>query len=217
MKIVVFGDVHGNLVALEKLFTIEKKDTDVFVSHGDVVNYGPWSNECVQFLNEQKNCHLLRGNHEDYFISNKYPGHHPIAKAFFEFCYPKFDMSLIDTINKYETDLGFGNFIIQHTISDKKIFLDTNVSDIDINKNYIIGHSHQQFQREINKFKLINTGSLGQNRKFINQSCYIILDTVKNSVELKSFTHDIDKLINKMKADRYPDICIKYYQSKERL
>lgn len=217
MKVVVFGDVHGNLVALEKLFAIEKSEVDCFVSHGDVINYGPWSNECVQFLNEHKNCQLLRGNHEDYFISNKYPGHHPIAKAFFEFCYPKFDISLLNTINKYEKDLGVGNFTIQHTITDKKIFFDTDLSDIKIKTNYIIGHSHQQFEREVNGFKIFNTGSLGQDRKYINQSCYLILDTKKKSIELKSFTYDINKIIDKMKADKYPEICLEYYLSKERI
>ena len=52
MIVTVFGDVHGNLIALEKLFEIEKGTTDLFISHGDIVNYGPWTNECIALLKE---------------------------------------------------------------------------------------------------------------------------------------------------------------------
>lgn len=217
MRYLVFGDIHGNLPAFESMLEKEKGNYDLLACHGDVVNYGPWSNECVELLDSQTDSVKLIGNHELAFIEGVYKGHHPIAKAFFNFCYPKFDNSLIDTIKQYEMEIDFGSFNVQHTISDRKIFLNTDLSDIKINTNHIIGHSHQQFERDVNGFKLINTGSLGQDRKFINQSCYVILDTAKNSIELKSFTHDIDKVIDKMKADKYPDICIGYYLSKERL
>ena len=63
----------------------------------------------------------------------------------------------------------------------------------------IFGHSHQQFKRKKEEFNLINTGSLGQNRSNINQSCYIKLNTETNEIELKFFIHDIDKVINQMK------------------
>lgn len=66
-------------------------------------------------------------------------------------------------------------------------------------------------------FNLINTGSLGQNRSFINQSCYVKMNTETNKIELKSFIHDVDKVINHMKSKKYPEICINYYLSKSRL
>ena len=64
MKIVVFGDVHGNLPALELMVDVAG-NVDQYVCLGDVVNYGPWSNECVQFISELENCIKIRGNHED--------------------------------------------------------------------------------------------------------------------------------------------------------
>ena len=67
MKIVVFGDVHGNLPALE-LMVDDAKKVDQYICLGDVVNYGPWSNECVQFIAEMENCIKIKGNHEDYFL-----------------------------------------------------------------------------------------------------------------------------------------------------
>jgi predicted phosphodiesterase len=217
MIITVFGDVHGNLIALEKLFEIEKNKTDIFICHGDVVNYGPWSNECVNFLNEISNCSVLKGNHESYFIDGSYAGKNIIAKTSFKFCYQNFDNSLKSLINNYENEIIIEDYTVKHTIDNHYIFGDTDLSKIEINTNYIIGHSHQQFKRSKNEFKLYNTGSLGQNRQFLNQSCYLKFDTEKKSIELKSFLHEANKVISQMKAMNYPAICIDYYLSKKQL
>lgn len=217
MIIIIFGDVHGNLIALEKLFELEKSQTDIFISHGDIVNYGPWTNECVSLLKDMTNCTILKGNHENYFIDGTYDGTNLIAKAFFEHCYDNFDKSLVNVINKYQNKIELEDFTIQHTICNQYIFADTDISNIEIDTNYIIGHSHQQFKIEKYKFKIFNTGSLGQNRQFINQSCYIKLNTENKTVELKNFNHDIRKVINQMKSDKYPSICTDYYLSKEQI
>ena len=216
MIITVFGDVHGNIIALEKLFDLEKNQTDLFICHGDVVNYAPWSNDCVAFLDNQNNCKLLKGNHEKYFIDGNYDGENIVARSFFEFCFNKFEESNKKIINNYNQDFEIENFKIQHTIFDKYIFLDTDLDDNKIYKNQIIGHSHQQYQRECNGFQIFNTGSLGQNRSFINKCDYLKIDTDNNNVELKYFTHNIDVVINQMKAEKYPEICANYYLSKHR-
>ncbi len=217
MIVTVFGDVHGNLPALEKLFKIEKPNTDLFISHGDVVNYGPWTNECIAFLSNIENCKLLKGNHEGYFIEGFYDGINEVARSFFDFCYEKFDRKLIGTISEYEIATSIPGLKIQHTIGKQYIFADTDISNIDLESDYIIGHSHQQFERETGKFKIYNTGSIGQNREYINKSCYIKVNTEKNTVELKNFVHDINKVINQMKAENYPKICIDYYESKKQV
>jgi predicted phosphodiesterase len=215
MKIVVFGDVHGNLVALEKLFKIENNKTDFFVSHGDVVNYGPWSNDCVSFLKSIPNIKLLKGNHENYYIKGFYEGKNDIANAFFEFCYKKIDSSLISEISTYEEYFNIPDFTIKHTIDNKYIFADTNIDDITINTNCIIGHSHQQYHLKKNNFDIYNTGSIGQNRELLNLSCYLKVDTDKKTVELKNFVHDIKLVINQMETQKYPQICLDYYKSKK--
>lgn len=217
MEVVVFGDVHGNLIALEQLFKLEANNADLFISHGDIVNYGPWSNECVQLLESISNCVLLKGNHEENFIKGEYEGKNEIANAFFNFCFPNFNPKLIDDIDKYKNHYILNDYLIQHTINNQYVFLDTNLENIEVESNLIFGHSHQQFKRKKEEFNLINTGSLGQNRSNINQSCYIKLNTETNEIELKFFIHDIDKVINQMKNDKYPEICINYYLSKNRL
>ena len=67
MRTAIYSDIHGNLPALE-LAIKDSVAVDGYIILGDVVNYGPWSNECVELIESLKNCTKLVGNHEVYFI-----------------------------------------------------------------------------------------------------------------------------------------------------
>lgn len=214
MKWLLIGDVHGNLPALEILLKKEKGNFDFIICHGDVVNYGPWSNECVQLLDSIDNAVCLKGNHETYFIEGCYPGTHPVAKAYFAQCFPKFSES--NRIKGYKEFFPLGSFQVQHTILNQYIFADTPIDEITVQKNYIIGHSHQQFERIIGEHLLINTGSLGQNRKYINIADYLLFDDVKQKISLRNFIYDIDVVIKEMEKRDYSTVCLNYYKNKDR-
>ena len=215
MRILIIGDIHGNLVSLEKLLKIEENNYDILVCHGDIVNYGPWSNECIELLRLKQNSIILKGNHEEDFIKKKYSGTHPIVIAFFNFCMPNF--LYFDYLSTLGLEYKCDDFIIKHTIQDKYIFKDTAIEDFQITNNYIIGHSHQQYEKFVGNYKLINTGSLGQNREYINVANYIIYDSESKLIEYKYFTFDIDIVINKMESMDYEPICLNYYKQKNRL
>ncbi|TXT30425.1 MAG: hypothetical protein FD136_1698 [Chitinophagaceae bacterium] len=210
MRYLICGDIHGNLPALELMLQKEKDNYDQLICHGDVVNYGPWSNECVLLLNTIKESVKLKGNHEYYFLKGSYSGTNQIAIAFFNFCYNKF--SQFEIIKKYGESFEVNTFIVQHTILDKYIFYDTKIEVLD--RNYIIGHSHQQFDKFIGEKRLLNTGSVGQNRSYINCINYIIYDVELNlfSMKMQKYNHKI--IIDKMKSDSYPKVCIDYYRTK---
>ena len=205
------GDIHGNLPAFEQMLEREKNNYDSIVCHGDTVNYGPWSNECIDLLETLPHCTKLRGNHEDDFLKGVYSGRHPVATAFFHFNYPLFERH--NVIEKYDQVTKVGDFTIQHTIDGKYIFENT---EIEIDTNYIVGHSHHQFKREMASFVLANTGSVGQNRAFIDEVNYLLLDSEKGKIDLKKFVYDYEIIVNEFRARHYPMICIEYYQSKPR-
>lgn len=214
MKLLVFGDVHGNLISLEELFKIEKDNYDQFVCHGDIVNYGPWTNECLDFLLHKKNGIFLKGNHEEYYLEKFYPGSNEVAKSFFKYCYPMFDTKFIKFINEFKDNSIVADFKIRHSIDGLYIFKDTDIENLDFENNMIVGHSHQQFHRIVKGKNIFNTGSLGQNRAFLDVANYLIVDTKTSIVELKSFVFDIQKVISKMEELKYPSICLNYYKSK---
>ena len=71
MKLAVLSDIHGNLPALETATDhIEKWSPDMVILNGDIVNRGPLSKECLDFV-LQKPWHITKGNHEAFVIGRK--------------------------------------------------------------------------------------------------------------------------------------------------
>lgn len=210
MRVAIFSDIHGNLPAFELMLKHAGK-VDFYVSLGDVVDYGPWSNECVNLLDSLDNCIKILGNHEELFLSGRYKGDKEVVKSFFDFCIK--DFTNFKSIKSYIKGYKLGKYTLLHTLKDLYLYPD---SKITLDKNYIIGHSHYQFKIQSNGFILINTGSVGQNREFINIVNYLILDTEKDEIEYKSIPYNVDLIINEMKKRKYPKECIDYYNDKKR-
>jgi predicted phosphodiesterase len=207
MNALIFSDIHGNLPAFESMLKNEKY-IDLYVSLGDVVNYGPWSNECVDRLESLQSV-KLRGNHEDYFLNGAYGGKTQLVNAFFTKCMESF--ARLDAIGKYVNEFELGQFTCRHTINDAYVHPDT---PIEITGNYFIGHSHSQFDRKDAGYHVINVGSVGQNRREINVINYAVYETETCHIELKSLVYDIAPVIRKMKELKYPEECILYYLNK---
>lgn len=65
MKIGLLGDIHGNIVALERCYRLLKDEGCGKIYHlGDVVGYGPFPNECVEFI-RQVELEGVRGNYDE--------------------------------------------------------------------------------------------------------------------------------------------------------
>lgn len=212
MRYLVFGDVHGNLPSLEKVLR-EEKNVDGYINLGDVVNYGPWGNECVDLIESLNNCVNILGNHEKYFIDLKCNVKNNVVQSFFNHSIASFDRFKI--IKKYIKNYNFNNFHFTHTIGDDHNYI-YNDTKIDLKENTVLSHSHQQYIRYVKNFLLINPGSLGQNRYYINVANYIIWDTETGEFQLKYTLFKINLLINEMKLKKFPKVCIDYYKSKNK-
>jgi len=209
MKVLIYSDVHGNLPAFEKMLAIEGP-CDQYICLGDLVNYGPWSDECVDLALSLPNSSHILGNHEVAYINGKYPGKNPLVLTFFQQTIQNFHR--IDKISKFILQVKLDHFTCIHTINDSYIYPDTTVL---LDDHYIIGHSHHQFEYHNNSFKLFNAGSVGQNRKYINEINYLTYDTNSKKISMKSIIYDINPLINKMKEEKYPKECLDYYLNKK--
>ena len=77
MNIAVLADIHANLPALQTVADdVERWRPDAVIVAGDLVNRGPRSRECLDFVMEKVRTAgwlLLRGNHEDYVLSHADP------------------------------------------------------------------------------------------------------------------------------------------------
>lgn len=211
MKYAVFSDAHGNLPALELMLADVQNEVDGYICLGDTVDYGPWGNECVERIHGLKNLHVVEGNHEHDFLLGAYSGTNQIAQTFFDFCIARFNR--FDLISNAPTSIELNDILFTHTILGKNIYPDT---VLDLDRNYVVGHSHHQFTIDQPPFFLRNPGSVGQNRKYINVINYSIYDDATSAFEDRSQKYDEMLVINEMKRLNYPQVCIDYYDGKER-
>lgn len=210
MRVAFFSDIHGNLPALEIAIKASGK-VDGYIILGDVVNYGPWSNECVQLIETLPETTKILGNHEEYFIKGKCDCENYLANEFFNYCYSEFKE--VSAIQNYEKESQFEDFVCTHTLEERYIFQDT---DITLDKNFILGHSHQQYKIVRNGYTLLNPGSVGQNRHYINEINFLIYDTKYQKADFRSVLYDVNIIIKQMEQMEYPEVCLDYYRNKLR-
>ncbi len=208
MRYLIYSDVHGNLPAFETILQ-EADHCDGHICLGDLVNYGPWSNECVDLAFSLPNSVFIKGNHEDAFINGFYPGSDPLVQKFFLKTFPEFKRTQI--ISGFVDKFVLGVFTCLHTIQNRNIYPN---SDLILDDNYIIGHSHYQFKIENNGYVLFNSGSIGQNRQYINVANYLIFDTETNNIDMRYSLFNLKFLLDEMKVSGYPEECIRYYNQK---
>jgi hypothetical protein len=208
MKTIIFSDVHGNLPALRAVLQTAGP-ADRFVCLGDVVNYGPWGDECAELIAALPGCERLMGNHDLAFLRGAYEGTHPVARAFFDFCNPRFHRQ--DLLAAYVDTCEVGTFRAQHTLAGAYIYPDT---PLHLDRNYLIGHSHHQFIRQADGHRLVNVGSVGQNRGDARVCHYAVHGPAPGEVRLAGCVCDPGPVIHEMRRQGYPDVCLNYYLGK---
>ena len=78
----------------------------------------------------------------------------------------------------------------------------------------MIGHSHQQYS-VLGVNILDQSWEFGARSKIYKPRMLWGLYHESDAFELKNFTYDIGIVISEMKARKYPQICLEYYQNKE--
>ena len=208
MKIVVFSDLHSNIYALKNLVEKEGRDAQ-YICNGDLIGYLPYNNECIEFFTKLNHI-WVRGNHEQMFINGKYDDHcSPLAKEFFGYSFKfydkKYDVLLKNTLDRFQIN----GYMCQHTLENKYLYPNSDFDNLNIVGKYIIGHSHIQFQNNHKNYDVINSGSLGQNRKNLRVCEYLVIENDK--IKLENMTLDFNDLIQELEAYQYPPNLIEYY------
>jgi predicted phosphodiesterase len=210
--VAVFSDVHANLPALEAFISYTKPHVEMYICLGDVVNYGLWNDECLEAINSLPNIVLLEGNHERLFRGDdSIDNERALVRQFY--AHSRSNFTRIDLISDLLTEYRLGTYICTHTIENMRVFPDT---EIEIDQNRIIGHSHHAFISSKSGKTIVNCGSIGQNRSQIDLYSYAIVDTVSGVVSLHTQTYNFDRLVREMILRGYPQSCIDYYLAKQK-
>lgn len=203
----VFSDVHANLPALETFVQRTSGSVDAYVCLGDVVNYGPWNDECLEVVHALPGAVVLEGNHERLFLGTEPIEHElDLVQAFFAKSIEYF--SRRELIADLPVTHRLDAYLCTHTIDGRKVYADT---PIEVAENCFIGHTHHPFIVERSGKRIVNCGSIGQNRGRGDTLSYAVYDAKDGGVTLETAPYPVDRFLRELVARRYPQRCIDYY------
>jgi putative phosphoesterase len=215
MKLLLIADIHANLEALQTVLDVPH---DRVICLGDIVDYGPDPDKCIDLL-QKKDIPTIRGNHDnavafkvDCQCGYKYK-HLSIATR--EYTWEVLDKSQMEYLQKLP-------LLIREKINGKKLYL-THASprsmfeyikpetpDEEILKmideatepveaEFLgVGHSHIPMNRKLGNLTIINPGSVGQPRDRDPRAGCAVFDTETGEVELLRLEYDIETVCTKI-------------------
>ena len=232
MKYGIFGDIHGNLEALEAVVArLKDIGAQKFICVGDIIGYGANPVECLETV-IGLNATIVAGNHDfatieklniDFFNSYAREAvlwtRKQITPAHFDLLsHLKLVERVDDKITVVHGSLNFPEmFDYIQTSYDAHLSLQALETQV-----CFLGHSHvpvtffqkktvsysmdQKFKLEKDWRALVNVGSVGQPRDENPDSCCAIYDSDESTVELVRTPYDIEKAGRKIIQAGLPEI-----------
>jgi putative phosphoesterase len=214
MKIIVFSDVHGNKVVLEKLFTATSNmNIDKYFHCGDIFGYFYSQKEVIKlFL--QHNVISLMGNHDHYFIDLFDKKIELSTLEAYGNSYSKNILSMDKDSIKYIRDLPIS---YELNYNSKKIMfyhgspynpLEGRIypDKIEELKNYVesdvlfLGHTHYKMRGKLKATEILNPGSIGLPRDSKGFG-YIYGDLLKWEFSFENLEINIEEILDQINDD----------------
>jgi putative phosphoesterase len=204
MKTLILSDIHGNLPALEAVLEAEG-DFDACLFLGDVVDYGPFPKECIQFLMNEMDVGVV-GNHDNAIAHEVDCGCRGDFKRFSEET-RAWHKTLLDATDLHflrslpplaQTHIQGESILLAHATPQGNLFEYLQETDMDeavegIQDQFVLlGHTHIQFKRHVGRTLVVNPGSVGLSRDG-GQACYAILRD--GEIELQRRAYDVQRTI----------------------
>lgn len=207
MKILIFSDVHGNVVALEKLLSVESTESfDAVIYCGDSVGYFPYGETAINCLWEIPGIIAVKGNHDRNLVLSRNDGaiRGLLATQYGSAYAQDYAWSTIEYLDslpeKIEIVLGGLSFGIVHGMLDDplegRFYPDNGKACSHLYEGFdvvVCGHTHYRMRKEVGRTTIVNPGSLGQPRDGGGFS-YCIFDTETKEVHFEELDVDRSKI-----------------------
>ncbi len=229
-KYAIFGDIHGNLQALEAVYAdAEDHDVNTYVCVGDIVGYNANPSECLEKI--RTTCvAVVRGNHDHYVANDEcLEDFHPLAASVIDWTRKQLTKDQLQYLKNLRLSRMVDGFTIVHSTLDmpERWGYVIDVLDAEANFNYqtssvcFHGHTHVPvvFERDGQVTRknfttyttrlgckcFVNTGSVGQPRDGDPRASYILYEPDKRRVTLRRIPYDLSKTQEAIRAVGLPD------------
>ena len=213
MRILVVSDIHANWPALEAI----DQPFDVCVCLGDLVDYGPDPAPCVRWAMEHAT-YAIRGNH-DLGVAQSIPvtgetGFRYLTRAsrpsMWEALGPAERRYLLQLPVTQRCTIGGKRFLLVHATPrdplDEYLLKDPSIwakrvqnVDADI---VCVGHTHVQFNLEVNGTLVLNPGSVGLPRDGDPRAAFAIIDNGR--IEMRRVAYPVEETVARVEAMPWP-------------
>jgi len=227
---IIFGDIHGNLPALEAVFAdMEKRGyTENLYCLGDLVGYGTFPNEVVTMIRE-RNIPTIMGNYDQGVgISSddcgcayktdeaRKLGERSIAwsngvvtddhKAYLRSLAENIPITVgnVDILLVHGSPRKINEYLYEDRPDNS---LERIMDGIDANV-LVCGHTHLPYDRTLpSGARIINAGSVGKPKDNNVDACYIVLTANGDGldVEFVRVPYDVEKAASAIEATDMPD------------
>jgi putative phosphoesterase len=213
MRLAIFSDIHANLHALEAAWAdLEAQRPDAIYCLGDLVGYGAFPNEVVEFVRARA-IPTVMGNYDEGVgfdlddcgcayrgaeerargdISRLWSQEHTSAdnKAFLQ------DLPMQVRLEESKPTLllvhGSPRKMNEYLFEDRPPATFERLAALAGTDLIVFGHTHKPYQKRVGKTLFVNVGSVGKPHDGDRRACYAVLDVGRESrVELRRVDYDV--------------------------
>lgn len=225
----VFGDIHGNLPALEAVLAdIEDQGSSALYCLGDLVGYGTFPNEAISIVRE-RDIPTLMGNY-DQGVGNgsdncgcaytskaaEALGKRSIAwsnqntsaenKLYLRGLPAQFPLQLAGL--RIRLVHGSPRKINEYLYADRPDVTLERLLDMAEADVLVCGHTHIPYHRILPSGRhVVNAGSAGKPKDGNPQACYVVLDSVEDRLRLtfRRVSYDVERAAQAIEASEMPN------------
>ena len=177
MRVAAISDIHGNLPALEAVLAeVEREQPDLIMVCGDVAS-GPMPAETIDLLQTLTATRFVRGN-ADRGLIEEFDGEPPseMPGPFASWCAQQITREQRDFVASFEDTVliddveRLGRVLFCHAtprndtdvmtvetpVERMRVLMSGVTADV-----VVCGHTHMQFDRTVDRFRVVNAGSVG--------------------------------------------------------